>query len=145
MVVWLDKTAIWAMKASLRCYWTFMNQTSVSESRPVIRWIEENVAPLIRAAMEERPEDRNDSWSIRSNFLSQSVSRPLGFDFEAGRRDAYSSILQWTKSRCLCVGPPDIKQVIPSLYGSMHETGHGLYEQGRPRNQTSNLPDRLTD
>ena len=86
--------------------------------RPDISWIEGN------------------SWSQPSQeALSQSVSEAIGFDFEAGRRDA--------SPHPFCGGPnpDDVRWTtrynesdpFGSLYGSMHETGHGTYEQGRRR------------
>ena len=79
----------------------------------------------------------NNSWGqTGQENLSQSVSEALGFDFSAGRRDAS------THPFCGGPNPDDVRWTtrysetdpFGSLYGSMHETGHGLYEQGRPRN-----------
>ena len=79
----------------------------------------------------------DNTWSKEGQEgLSQSISEAIGFDFQAGRRDA--------STHPFCGGPNpddvrwttryDEKDPFGSLYGSMHETGHGLYEQGRPRN-----------
>jgi carboxypeptidase Taq len=115
---------------------------SVSRVDPLFAGLRENVAPLVKAVVErgERPEMgfiENNSWSQSGQeSLSQSVSEALGFDFEAGRRDAS------THPFCGGPNPDDVRWTtrysetdpFGSLYGSMHETGHGLYEQGRPRN-----------
>jgi carboxypeptidase Taq len=76
------------------------------------------------------------TWNQRGQeFLSQKVSESIGFDFDAGRRDSS------THPFCGGPNPDDVRwttrysetEPFGSLYGSMHETGHGLYEQGRPR------------
>ena len=115
---------------------------SVSRLDPLFQGLRDNVAPLIKAVNErgERPDMswvENNQWSQEGQeALSQRVSEAIGFDFEAGRRDAS------THPFCGGPNPDDVRwttrysEIDPfgSLYGSMHETGHGTYEQGRPRN-----------
>jgi carboxypeptidase Taq len=56
----------------------------------------------------------------------------MGFDFEAGRQDKSAHPF------CSAVGPGDVRlttrlserDLAQALFGSMHEGGHGLYEQG---------------
>jgi carboxypeptidase Taq len=66
--------------------------------------------------------------------LCEKVMRLLGFDFEAGRLDV--------STHPFCGGvPEDVRmttrfthhEFITSLFGTIHETGHGRYEQNRPR------------
>jgi carboxypeptidase Taq len=66
--------------------------------------------------------------------LCESVMRRLGFDFEAGRLDV--------STHPFCGGvPEDVRittryreeEFAQSLMGTIHETGHARYEQGRPR------------
>jgi carboxypeptidase Taq len=66
--------------------------------------------------------------------MCQQVVRCLGFDFEAGRLD--------TSTHPFSGGvPEDVRmttryredQFLPALMGTVHETGHGRYEQNRPR------------
>ncbi|MDP1692342.1 MAG: carboxypeptidase M32 [Burkholderiaceae bacterium] len=66
--------------------------------------------------------------------LCQQVVRRLGFDFEAGRLD--------TSTHPFSGGvPEDVRMTtryredrfLPALMGTVHETGHGRYEQNRPR------------
>lgn len=66
--------------------------------------------------------------------MCQQVVRRLGFDFEAGRLD--------TSTHPFSGGvPEDVRmttryredQFLPALMGTVHETGHGRYEQNRPR------------
>lgn len=66
--------------------------------------------------------------------LCEAVMRQLGFDFEAGRLDI--------SSHPFCGGvPEDVRmttrfrddEFLSSLMGTIHETGHGRYEQNLPR------------
>ena len=66
--------------------------------------------------------------------LCTEVMRMLGFDFEAGRLDV--------STHPFCGGvPEDVRMTtrfreddfLGSLMGTVHETGHGRYEQNRPR------------
>ena len=66
--------------------------------------------------------------------LSQQTVRRLGFDFEAGRLDASTHPFSGGV-------PEDVRlttryredNFLPALMGTVHETGHGRYEQNRPR------------
>jgi carboxypeptidase Taq len=66
--------------------------------------------------------------------LCKKVVTMLGFDFEAGRMDV--------STHPFCGGvPEDVRMTtryreddfLPALMGTVHETGHGRYEQNRPR------------
>ncbi|MCC6322248.1 MAG: carboxypeptidase M32 [Phycisphaerales bacterium] len=67
--------------------------------------------------------------------LGQFVLRAMGFDFAAGRLDTT------THPFCSGMAPGDTRLTTryrdeaftDALYGSMHEAGHGLYEQGLPK------------
>ena len=67
--------------------------------------------------------------------FNREVAAALGFDFEAG------GITTTTHPFCSGVGPGDCRLTtrydetnpLVSLYGVMHEAGHGMYEQGLPR------------
>ena len=62
------------------------------------------------------------------------VAESLGFDFKRGRIDTT------THPFCATLGPSDIRKTTrydesdftSSLFGVLHESGHGLYEQGLP-------------
>ena len=66
--------------------------------------------------------------------LNQEVAESLGFDFKEGRIDTTHHPF------CTTLGPADIRlttrydeqDFTSSLFGVMHEAGHGLYEQGLP-------------
>ena len=62
------------------------------------------------------------------------IATALGFDFEAGRIDTT------THPFCTTLGPRDVRlttrydetDFTSSLFGVLHEAGHGMYEQGLP-------------
>ena len=114
---------------------------TVARVDPLFAGLRDNVAPLIKAVVESgnRPDIswvEDNSWEQPGQeSLSQGVSEAIGFDFSAGRRDAS------THPFCGGPNPDDVRWTtrysesdpFGSLYGSMHETGHGTYEQGRRR------------
>lgn len=66
--------------------------------------------------------------------LNELIARSIGFDFMAGRIDTT------THPFCTTLGPRDVRlttrydeaDFTSSLFGVLHEAGHGLYEQGLP-------------
>ena len=66
--------------------------------------------------------------------LNREVAEAIGFDFGAGRIDTT------THPFCTTLGPADCRlttryneqNFTQSLYGVLHEAGHGIYEQGLP-------------
>jgi carboxypeptidase Taq len=76
----------------------------------------------------------------RQKALGQAMMEALGFDFDHGRLDI--------SHHPFCGGvPSDVRmttryvtgEFLPALMGILHETGHGLYEQGLPA-EWSHLP-----
>ena len=66
--------------------------------------------------------------------LNREIAESIGFDFEAGRIDTV------THPFCTGLGPLDTRlttryrenDFTDSLFGVLHESGHGLYDQGLP-------------
>lgn len=66
--------------------------------------------------------------------LNREIAEAIGFDFEAGRIDTT------THPFCTGLGPRDTRlttrydeqDFTSSLFGVMHEAGHGIYDQGLP-------------
>lgn len=98
-----------------------------SELIPLIRAIRESGNPLDDSFLEgEFPIDKQED-------LARRVSRDIGFSFDHGRMDV--------SVHPFCGGshPTDVRittrystdNFVESLYSVIHETGHGLYEQGR--------------
>ena len=102
--------------------------------------LERALTPLVRAAAAtgRQPDDA----AARGNFprerqlaFARECSARFGFDFERGRIDPAPHPF------CNGFGPDDVRltwrwdeqDLRPGLFGVLHETGHGLYEQGLPR------------
>ncbi len=97
------------------------------------------VAEIAREAVENSrstPADLLDAhYPIEDQkVLNREIAESLGFDFEAGRIDTV------THPFCTHLGPSDTRlttryeerDFLSSLFGVMHEAGHGLYDQGLP-------------
>jgi carboxypeptidase Taq len=75
-----------------------------------------------------------DYPAAQQERFNREVAAALGFDFDAGRIDTSSHPF------CAGIGPGDVRMTTryderdftSSLYGVLHETGHGLYDQGLP-------------
>ena len=70
----------------------------------------------------------------RQRVLAEIVASAVGFDFGHGRLDTT------THPFCITVGSGDVRittrfsdDVSDGFFGTLHEAGHGLYEQGLPR------------
>jgi carboxypeptidase Taq len=78
----------------------------------------------------------------RQHALGLHVLRAIGFDLNAGRLDVT------THPFCEGLAPGDTRlttrydeKYFPgALYGTMHEAGHGMYEQGLPKSKTHDGP-----
>ena len=116
----------------------------VAQVDPLFAGLREALVPLIAAVGDCDAPDM--SWVTSNDWaedaqaqLSHGISAAIGFDFDAGRRD------KSTHPFCGGSNPDDVRwttrydesEPFGSLYGSLHETGHGLYEQGRPRHLLS--------
>ena len=113
----------------------------VAKLDPLIQGLRDSSVPLIKAVseLENKPDCswvHKHPWPKSSQeALSQAISEAIGFDFQAGRRD------ESTHPFCGGSNPDDVrwttrydeKEPFGAIYGTMHETGHALYEQGRPR------------
>lgn len=106
-----------------------------------LRGLFATLRPAIESVL---PAATERSMAIPENFLhghypvaaqqafNQKVAAAFGFDFAAGRVDTT------THPFCETIGPGDCRlttryderNFVQSLYGVMHEAGHGLYEQG---------------
>ena len=97
------------------------------------------IVPLVQAcaAAPQRPDDaimrRHYPVADQQRFVREVASR-IGFDFQRGRLDTTAHPF------CSGLGPDDCRittrwdahSLPTSLYGVLHEAGHGLYEQGLP-------------
>jgi len=95
--------------------------------------------PIVDAAASRPPYDRSGlsgHYPVeRQQAFNREVAESIGFDFEAGRIDTA------VHPFCSGMAPYDTRlttrydetDFLSSLFGVLHEAGHGLYEQGLPK------------
>jgi len=113
--------------------------TSTAAIAALFDTLQKDLAPLSAEAVAKTkslaPKLPPGSYEIEAqqNFNSI-VAAEIGFDFQTGRIDTT------THPFCTTLGPKDIRlttrymesDFTSSLFGVMHEAGHGMYEQGVP-------------
>lgn len=110
---------------------------TASQLRTLFASLRPEIVSVLNVAREKSaaiPEDflAGDYPIAAQQAFNQKVAAAIGFDFEAGRIDTT------THPFCETIGPGDCrlttrydeKNFAQSLYGVLHEAGHGLYEQG---------------
>ncbi|HEX8275165.1 MAG TPA: carboxypeptidase M32 [Longimicrobiaceae bacterium] len=111
-----------------------------AEVRRVFGALRTGLAPLIAdiAASKTRPDPRLGTLRVPAaaqEALNRRILEAVGFDFRAGRLDVS------THPFCESPGPGDTRMTtryredafLDSLVSSLHEAGHGMYEQGLPK------------
>ena len=114
---------------------------TVARLDPLFAGLRDSSVPLIKSV--SQTEGNSNDWVYRYEWsiegqqkLSHKLSEAVGFDFQAGRRDESThpfcggsnpDDVRWTTRY-------DLKEPWGAIFGALHETGHALYEQGRPRN-----------
>ena len=98
-------------------------------------WLPGMIAQVVARQQALPPSEPTGPFPVdRQRRLCERVMDVLGFDFSAGRLDV--------SVHPFCGGvPEDVRlttrftedEFLGSLLGTIHETGHGRYEQGRPR------------
>ncbi len=100
--------------------------------RPAVREI---AARAVETSTSHAPSLPAGPYSIAAQqAFNAEVAAAIGFDFNAGRIDTT------THPFCTTLGPRDVRlttrydenDFTSSLFGVLHEAGHGLYEQGLP-------------
>lgn len=136
-----EKAELWGYEdepydALLGCYERGAKTADVAK---IFGEFEPQVTDLARKAVERSVvnparEFTGDFAIEKQEVLNREVAESIGFDFEGGRIDTT------THPFCTTLGPQDVRlttryyehDFTASLFGVMHETGHGLYEQGIP-------------
>lgn len=110
---------------------------TAAELEPLLERVRAALAPRVAAVaglqVDESPA-RGAFPAAGQRALVQRVAEAIGFDFAAGRLDRAAHPF------CSGFSPRDVRltwrwredDFRPGLFGVMHETGHGLYEQGLP-------------
>jgi carboxypeptidase Taq len=101
----------------------------------VRQWLPSLIDRVVQRQASERVEPARGPFALDAQqALCRRVVAMLGFDFDAGRLD--------TSAHPFSGGvPEDVRmttryredEFLPALMGTVHETGHGRYEQNRPR------------
>ncbi len=106
---------------------------------PLFERIRAELSPRIRAVAEsgvvvDESPAQGQFPEAHQRALGLAASRAIGFDHDAGRLDLAAHPF------CTSFSPRDVRitwrfqedDFRPALYGILHESGHGLYEQGLP-------------
>lgn len=102
------------------------------EMKPALREIAKQAVEISAARAPELP---SGPYPIEAQQrFNARVAAAIGFDFDAGRIDTTAHPF------CTTLGPRDVRlttrymesDFTSSLFGVLHEAGHGLYEQGLP-------------
>ncbi len=124
----------------------FERGTTMDMITPVFERLKQELIPLIHAIQAHSYQP--DTVFLQGRFaldkqeaLARKISQDIGFNFEQGRMDV--------SVHPFCGGshPTDVRittrykdsNFVESLYAVIHETGHALYEQGRPH-ELGDLP-----
>ncbi len=117
--------------------------SKVSTVKPVLDSLREGLTPLVRRIIEKSPPVRPAAW-VGRNFpleiqkrFNESLLRDIGFDLQAGRLD--QSAHPFTQG----LSPGDVRLTtryreddwLNAVSSTLHEGGHGLYEQGLPEEE----------
>lgn len=137
----LEKADLWGFNgepydALLEC---FERGTSTAAIAALFDDLVEKLAPVsakaVAKTMAAAPTLPHGPYPIKSQQdFNSLIAAEIGFDFHAGRIDTT------THPFCTTLGPRDIRlttrydenDFTSSLFGVMHEAGHGMYEQGVP-------------
>ncbi len=117
----------------------YERDTTTREVAALFAEMRPQLAEIARAAVarseQQRPGVLKGHYPCKQQqILNREIAESLGFDFGAGRIDTTAHPF------CTTLGPGDVRlttrydetRFLSSLFGVMHEAGHGLYEQGLP-------------
>ena len=110
---------------------------STSQVSSVVKNLSEALVPLVAAISDSsyKPDDsvlRRDFPVEAQELFAKEVSAAIGFDYQRGRLDVTAHPF------CTELGPHDCRLTTrydrhffnSAFFGTMHEAGHGIYEQG---------------
>jgi carboxypeptidase Taq len=108
-----------------------------AEVRTLFAELREGLAPLVKAVAAHP--DAVDSTLLEQDYDEQTQIRAgeqiiakIGFDFECGRQDfsAHPFCISFAATDVRITTRVSRNQLNMALFGTLHEMGHGLYEQG---------------
>ena len=117
----------------------YERSTSTATISSLFETLRENLTPISSSAVEKTkqicPSLPTGPYPIsKQKLFNEIIAKEIGFDFQSGRIDTT------THPFCTTLGPHDVRlttryeegDFTSSLFGVMHEAGHGMYEQGLP-------------
>ncbi len=110
-----------------------------AELAPLFDELKGALIPLVRsvvtngAKIDETPAEGDFPGDLQGSF-GRFLAEAIGFDFDSGRLD------ESTHPFCVGINSGDVRMTWrydagdfrPAVFGVLHESGHGLYEQGLP-------------
>jgi carboxypeptidase Taq len=108
----------------------------ISSLKPLFARLREGLVPLVRA-ISSKPQPRIDFLARhypveQQRELSHLLAQTLGYDFERGRLDTtlHPFEVSFTRNDVRITTRFTENSLTRNLFGTLHEVGHGLYEQG---------------
>jgi len=116
---------------------TYEPKAQIKDIKPLLERLAEQLSllvPQVMAKLKEFPEIEGNFSEDAQHALCRRIASDMGYDFEAGRLDKTHHPFEST------IGPGDVRittrydsaNYLSSVFTSMHEAGHALYEQGLP-------------
>jgi carboxypeptidase Taq len=116
---------------------TYEEGATAADARRMFDAIKGPQVELVKEISEQPPVDDSilyGEWDIaKQREYTESLVKAIGFDFGRGRQDtaAHPFCSGWSRGDIRLT--TRFKNYLPSsIFGSMHEAGHGMYEQGTP-------------
>ncbi|MCP3964682.1 MAG: carboxypeptidase M32 [bacterium] len=113
-----------------------------ADLEPLFADLREKLTPLVQAVIERAPQvdetpAAGDFPADRQHAFCRRLATAIGFDFDSGRLDLS------THPFCIGIARQDVRMTWrydprdfrSAVFGVLHESGHGLYEQGLPADQ----------
>jgi carboxypeptidase Taq len=110
-----------------------------SQVAAVLAELKEGLVPFVRRVLEKADAVDDAMFSLAYDedaqwAFGEEVVRKLGYDFERGRQDrsAHPFTTSFSPSDVRITTRLDAHQLRMALFGTIHEAGHAMYEQGLP-------------
>jgi carboxypeptidase Taq len=107
---------------------------TLASLRALFATLRQGLRPILERAR-DRPKGRdvlNGDFPVeRQMALSRALAESLGYDFKRGRIDptVHPFEISFTREDVRITTRFRAERVSPAIFGTLHETGHGLYEQ----------------
>ena len=111
----------------------------VEEVEPILAELRQRLVPLVESilALPPRADDlaRGEYDLKAQEAFGRQIVADMGFDMEAGRLDVavHPFCASMSVDDVRLTTRYNLRNLTDALFGTVHEAGHGLYEQGLPR------------